>query len=134
MATSPRTASGRIALIAQVLYGLFLLIFGINAFFPFMPMEMGAMPDKAMAFISGLMAAGYILPAQGLIFIVSGALLLIRKYSALALIILFPFNVNRILFHSFLQPAGIWMGLVLTIIHVYLFFVYKDRFAGILKA
>ena len=119
-------------IIARVLLGLILLIFGLNGFLQFMPMpEMSA---EAGEFMGALAQARYIFPIIAIVEIIVGALLLINKYTALALIVLFPILLNAFLFHLFLDIIGIG-GAALTItLNIFLLITNKDKYKGILQA
>ena len=66
---------------------------------------------------------------------VSGLLLLVRLFSPLALVLLAPVIVQILLFHLFLDPAGLPLAAVLVLLEAYLgFVVYRDAFKGVLAA
>ncbi len=118
---------------AQALLGLIFFVFGLNGFFEFMPMpEMG---EKAGSYMGGLAATGYFFPVLKLVEIVTGLLLLTRFFAPLALVVLAPVVVQILLFHVFLEPGGLPMAIVVTLLTAYLgFVVHRDAFAGVLKA
>ena len=122
----------KIDMAAQALLGLVFFVFGLNGFFEFLPMpEMSA---EAGAYMGGLAATGYFLPVLKIVEVVAGALLLMRLFSALALLLLAPVVVQILLFHIFLDTAGLPMALVLTLLLAYLGFgVYRDAFAKVLQ-
>ncbi len=94
------------------------------------------LPEKAQNFMGALAATGYFFPVLKIVETLSGLLLLIRKFSALALVLLAPVIVQIVLFHIFLAPApgALAIPIVVFVLEAYLgFVVYKDRFAGVLK-
>ena len=115
----------------QFLLGLFLVVVGLNKFIGFMAMP--AMPETAGKFMEALAVTGYMLPMVGIVEILCGALLLIRKWSALALLLLTPLSVNLILFHLFLAPAQIGMALFVAAANVYLLLTYKATYHPVLR-
>ncbi len=117
----------------QALLGLIFFVFGLNKFLQFIPNpELGG---DAGSYMGGLAAAGYFFPVLGGVEVVSGFLLLIRKFPALALVLLAPVVVQIALFHIFLSPEGIPVAVVILGIEAYLGFgVYRERFKDVLRA
>lgn len=120
----------RLTSAARYLLGIFLLIMGLNKFFQFLPST--EMPEPAAAFLMALIDSGYILPMVAIVEIVSGLLFLSSKTTPFANLILAPLSVNIILFHLFLDPAGIFPALMVAILNVFLisryFEVYRPIF------
>jgi uncharacterized membrane protein YphA (DoxX/SURF4 family) len=81
-------------LIARVLLGLIFLVFGLNFFFNFIKMAQPPMSPTATAFSGGLFGSGYFFQYMKVIEIVSALFLLINRYTALFLIIIFPVSVS----------------------------------------
>ena len=117
----------------QGLMGLIFFVFGLNGFLHFIPDP--ELSGDAGTYMGGLAAAGYFFPVLKIVEITAGFLLLIRKFSALALVLLAPVVVQIFLFHAFLEPEGLVMAGPLLAIEAYLGFgVYRDRFRNVLKA
>ena len=120
------------ALIARSLLGLVYLVFGLNFFFHFIPQPPPA--GAAAAFETGLFGAGYFFPFMKVIEIVSGLFLLINRFTAFFLLVLFPITLNIFLFHAFLAPAGVAIGAAMIILHLFLgvafFKYYKPIFTS----
>ena len=119
-------------IVARILLGLMLLIFGLNKFLQFMPMP--SMPEAAGEFMGALGKSGYIFPIIAIVEISTGVLILINKYTALALVVLFPIMLNALLFHVFLDIAGIGGAALANVLNVFLFFAYKDKYKELLLA
>ena len=66
--------------------------------------------------------------------LVGGVLLLIHRYVPLALTILGPIIVNILLFHSLMNPEGLGLALVVTILWAVVFASVRSAFAGIFQA
>ena len=122
----------KIDMVAQALLGLVFFVFGLNGFLGFLPMpEMG---EQAGAYMGGLSAANYFFPVLKIVETVSGLLLLLRLFSPLALVLLAPVVVQILLFHLFLDPGGLPMAIVITLLEAYLGFgVYRSAFTGVLQ-
>ena len=117
--------------IIRFLLAIMLIVFGLNKFLQFMPMP--PLPDVAGAFMGALAASGYILPIVAIVEIGAGIFLLINKFKALALVVLFPVALNAFLFHVFLDLPGIGGAFFLIIMNVFLMFGEKDAYASLLK-
>ena len=115
-------------IIARSLLGLIFLVFGLNFFLHFIPVSPPA-PGKAGAFQSGLFGAGYFFPFMKVIETVSGLFLLINRYTAFFLVILFPITVNICLFHAFLAPSGLPLGGLMLLLHLFLGYAYGKYYS-----
>ena len=116
-------------LILRSLLGLVYLVFGLNFFFHFLPMQ--PMPEKAGAFAGALMGSGYFFQYMKVLEVLGGLLLLVNRYTALALLWLFPITLNIFLFHIFLAPMGAPIGIALILIHLFLGYAYFKYYASI---
>jgi hypothetical protein len=117
--------------ILSVIYGLFLLIFGLNGFLHFFPLP--EMTVEAGTFAGSLAQTGYIFPIVGALQVIVGILLTINKFRPLALIVIFPIMLNAFLLHLFLDPAGIAGSLVAIILNVFLFIAHKESYKNLFR-
>ena len=130
LATKPITR--HVATAARILLGLVFFVFGLNGFFNFIPPPPTPMPDRAMAFIGGLMGSGYMLALIGGTQVVVGALLLANRFVALALILIAPVIVNIVAFHVFLERSGLTIALVVLGLESYLLWTRRAAYRGLL--
>lgn len=114
--------------IARILLGLPLVVFGLNAFFNFIPQPEVVMPEKALNFVTALAGTGYMLPLIGITMLVSGALLVLNRFVPLALLFLAPFFVNSLCFHIFLERSGLPMALIFSALVAYLAWAYRAAY------
>jgi putative oxidoreductase len=121
-------------LIARVLLGLIFLVFGLNFFFHFINMAQPVMSLAAAKFQAGLWGSGYFFKYLKVIESVSGLFLLLNRYTALFLVILFPISVNIFLYHAILVPPGIPLGTVIIVLNLFLAFAYRKYYSGIFTA
>jgi uncharacterized membrane protein YphA (DoxX/SURF4 family) len=105
----------------RILLGIMLVVFGANKFLHFIPMEMPS--GSAGNFMNSLGATGYIFPIVGVLEVLVGAMLLLKKQVAFALILLVPISINILLFHLFLDIPGVGIALLVTLFNGIL--VYK---------
>ncbi|HEY4323815.1 MAG TPA: hypothetical protein VGN20_07505 [Mucilaginibacter sp.] len=63
--------------------------------------------------------------------VLSGLFLLINRYTAFFLLLLFPITLNICLFHAFLAPPGIPLGTLMLLIHLFLGYAYFKYYSPI---
>jgi putative oxidoreductase len=118
-----------VIIIARVLLGLVFVVFGSNAFLHFIPMP--PMQGQAGAFIGALAGSGYIYAVAALQ-VIGGLLLLIgARLVPLGLTVLGPVIVNIVLYHIFLDPSGLPMACVISVLTLFLLWVHRDKFPAI---
>jgi len=118
--------------IARILLGVVFVVFGLNGFLRFIPTP--PPPPGAAAFFGGLVAAGYMLPLIKGVEVVGGALLLANRFVPLAIALLAPNVVNIVLFHAFLEPAGLPLAFLVLAPELYLAWSYRDAYRPMLAA
>jgi uncharacterized membrane protein YphA (DoxX/SURF4 family) len=128
-AQQPRTGSAAryVPMVARILMGLLFFVFGLNYFLHFIPSPK-SMPTGAMAFAGALMQTGYMFPLIKGNEILVGALLLSNRFVTLALVLIAPNIVNIILFHVFLEPAGLPIPLFALVLELYLVWSYRKAY------
>src|SRR3954471_11586022 len=121
-----------VIVIVRVLLGLAFVVFGSNAFFQFMgkPPEM---PGQAGAFVTAMMTSGYMYVVAVLQILGGLCLLLGARFVPLGLTLLGPVIVNIVLFHVFLLPQGMAMGLVDAALALFLLWIYRFKFPAIFQ-
>jgi putative oxidoreductase len=118
--------------ICRILLGLVFAVFGSNAFFHFL----GPMPQlqgNAAAFMGALFNSGYIYAIA--IFQVAGGLLLLlgTRFVPLGLTLLGPVIVNIILYHIFIDPSGFPVAIIVSLLALFLLWVYRYKFPAIFQ-
>ncbi|MGB5499965.1 MAG: DoxX family membrane protein [Maribacter sp.] len=122
--------NSKVIMVLRILLGLFVLVFGLNKFFHFIPME--APTGDAGAYFGALMSSKTLI-LVAIVEIVAGISLLFNKYAALMLLILMSVSINAVLFHAILDPANIMGAAVLLILNVILLYAYKDKYKDLLN-
>ena len=117
--------------IARVLLGLVFVVFGSNIFLHFIPMPP---PPATLAgdFSKALVESHYIY-VVGILQVVGGLLLLIGHYVPLGLTLLGPVIVNIVLVHIFLDPSGLPMAIIISLLFIFLVWRYREAFAGLVR-
>jgi len=108
--------------ILRIILGIGLIVFGLNKFIQFMPL-----PDlsaHAANFMNSLRNTGYMLQIVGLMEILIGICLLVKRWVPFALLLLAPISVNILMFHLFLDLPGIVGALIVFVINGILIYKY----------
>jgi len=119
-------------IIARVLLGLVFAVFGSNAFLHFIPML--PMQGQAGAFIGSLVSSGYIYVIATLQVVGGLCLLIGARFVPLGLTLLGPVIVNIMLYHIFLDPSGLPMAIVISILTLFLLWIYRYKFPAIFQS
>jgi putative oxidoreductase len=117
-------------IIARALLGIVFVVLGSNAFLHFIPMT--PMQGQAGAFIGALINSGYVY-AIAILQVMGGLLLLVGRFIPLGLTLLGPVIVNIMLYHIFLDPSGLPLAGVISILTLFLLWVHRDHFAAIFQ-
>ena len=117
--------------VARVLLGLPLLVFGLDYFFKFMPEpEHNA---EATAFLTALGETGYMWLLIKSVEVLCGVLLITGQFVPLALVLFAPLMVNFLAFHLVLEPAGIAIPLVLLGLQLFLVAAHWSNLRGVVQ-
>ena len=110
----------------QIIFGLYLAFFGLIGYFVNMP----APPynEAGMAFLGALFATGYMFHLMSIVFVLSGFMFILNKWSAFGAVLLAPVTINIVLFHVFLDSAMWWMALIFAALNVYLGVIHWPRY------
>lgn len=112
--------------IVRIALGVALVVFGANKFLHFIQLE--APTGAAGEFMNSLEATGYIFPIVGVMEVIIGAFLLLKKWVAFMLILLAPISINILLFHLFLNIPGMSVALVIVILNAILIFKHWTQY------
>jgi len=118
-------------IIARVLLGLVFVVFGFNAFFQFIPQQ--PMPEQAVAFMTPLISSGYYYPIAVLQILGGICLLIGARFVPLGLTLLGPIIVNIMLFHIFIVRSGLEIAVVVSVLALFLLWVYRFKFPAIFR-
>ena len=115
----------------RILFGLFLLFFGLNKFFDFVIFVPET--EDAVQYLEALDVTKTML-IVAILEIAAGLSLLLNKFGALFMLILISISVNAVLYHATLEPATIPGSLILIVFNIIMLYGYKDQYKDILKA
>lgn len=134
MSTQPGKITRIITTVLRFLLGLPLVVFGLNLFFNFIPQPETPMPEGAVAFVGALVQSGYMMPLIGITQLFVGLCLVTNLFVPLALVVFFPFMLNSVLFHVYLEPSGLPMAGVFMALNLVLAFMYRAAYRPLLTA
>src|SRR4030095_11970126 len=115
-------------IIARLLLGFIFVVFGSNIFLHFIPMPPPA-PTLVGDFSQALFLSHY-LHVVGALQVIGGALLLLGRFVPLGLTLLVPVIVNIDLVHILMDPSGLPMAALVSILAIFLVWRYREAFAG----
>jgi putative oxidoreductase len=116
-------------IILRSLLGLIFFGFGLAFFLHLLPNTVP--PGAAGEFDKGLFASGYFFYFLKAVETICGLLLLVNKYTALILVMIFPVTLNIFLFHAFLEPQGLPIALPMLLINLFLGYAYRKYYTGL---
>ncbi|MDE2849078.1 MAG: DoxX family protein [Acidobacteriota bacterium] len=117
--------------IARILLGLLFVFGGVTGLFELV--EQPEVGEEAAAFMGAIMDTGYLWPVIKVTEIVCGVLLILGVFVPLALVLLAPVVLNILLFHVFLEPSGVPIGLFAVVLGLYLAHQHRESFSGVLQ-
>lgn len=125
------TFNDKIVLTLRILFGLGLIVFGLNKFLGFMPQPVP--PADGGQFLGALAMSGYIFPIAGVVYLLTGVALLTNKFAPLMTVVVFPILLNAFLYHARFDPAGIAGAAVFLTLNVLVLIAYKPAYDPLLR-
>jgi len=120
-----------IAVVARYLMGVIFLIFGLNGFLNFLPMQQ---PQGVAGQFVGALFVSHYLVVVFLLELIAALMLLSNRYVPLALTLLGPVIVNILCFHGFMAPSGLPLALLVTVLWFVVFGSVRSAFSGLFQA
>ncbi|OEJ99309.1 DoxX family protein [Flavivirga aquatica] len=122
--------NSKVFMAIRIILGLFVLVFGLNKFLHFIPMEdpTGVISDYFAALINSKT-----LTLVAIVEIVAGLALIFNKFGALLALILMSVSVNAVLFHATLDPENIAPAISLLVLNIIALYSYKDKYKNLLN-
>jgi putative oxidoreductase len=86
------------------------------------------------AFLTSLYETRYLWQVIGIINLLAGVLLIINRYTLLALLMLLPVSVNIFLYHIFyFTREGLFIGIPMLVLNVWCIWIYRIHFKQLLQ-
>ena len=121
--------------IAGALLGLAFIIFGLNFFFKFLPMDPPEKGTPPALFMAALVPTGFLAVVK-VMEILGGIAVAIPKTRNLGLLLLGPVIVNILLFNALLTPGGAGLFqppvIVIAVLGAFLLWVERRNWLGLL--
>jgi putative oxidoreductase len=114
-----------VSIIARILLGLMFFVFGLNGFLNFM--HGPPLPGVAGTFLNALLASHFVYFVS-VVQVIAGAFLLVNRFVPPGLALLGPVLYNILVFHITMQPSGLPIGLIATILWLLLVWRLRDYF------
>ena len=89
--------------------------------------------DAGLRFEAALRESGFLWPLMKTIDLIAGLMLLFNRAPAFALLLLLPIIAVIVLFHFVLNPGGIPVAAVLSVLTAMLIFAWRDRYAPLFR-
>ena len=115
----------------RILLGVVFVVFGSNIFLHFIP-NPPPPPGDAGAFAGALMHSGYMY-VIGALQVLGGICLLTGRLAPLGLTLLGPVIVNIVLFHTFFDPGGLPIAIIVSVMALFLLWIYRYKFPAIFR-
>jgi uncharacterized membrane protein YphA (DoxX/SURF4 family) len=115
----------------RILLGLAFVFFGANIFLHFLPMPPPP-PGDAGAFAGAMMRSGYMYVVAALQ-LLGGLCLLTGRLAPLGLTLLGPVIFNIVLFHIFFDRSGLPMAIIISLLALFLLWIYRYKFPAIFR-
>ncbi len=117
------------SIIIRILMGLMFAFASIAFFFKLVsaPEQTGSVK----IFNDGIAASIYLMPTVKVFELLCAIAFLSGRFVPLATVIIFPITLNILLFHTFLEPSGLPIAILLTIGNLVLAFYYRKNYKGL---
>ena len=119
-------------LIVRILMGLMFAFASIAFFFKLMPQP--ELTGNVKIFMEGIEASVYLMTTVKIFELLCAVAFLSGRYVPLGVVVIFPINVNILLFHVFLDPASLPIAILLVIGNLFLAYYYRDKYKAMLTA
>lgn len=120
--------NSKVLMVLRILLGVFVLVFGLNKFFHFIPM--GDMSEEAGAYF-GALSSAKVITLVAIVEIVAGIGLIFNKYGALLSLILMSISINALLFHLTLDPGNSGGAIALLVLNIIALYNYRDSYKSL---
>lgn len=120
------------AIVVRVLMGLMFAFSAIVVLFKLVPQP--ELTGEIKTFMDGVNATGYMMTTIKVIELVCAAAFLSGRFVPLAAVVIFPININILLFHITLAPEGLLVAVLLMIGNLFLAWYYHDKYKPLFES
>lgn len=118
--------------IVRLLMGLMFLFASVVVLFKLMPQPEPT--GNVKVFMDGIAATGYLMTLIKVTELVCALAFLSGFFVPLAVVVIFTVIVNILMFHLFLEPAGLPVVILLILGDLFLAYCYREKYKSMLKA
>ena len=122
--------NAKVAMVIRIIFGLTMVIFGLNKFLRFIPTP--PLEGTAGELVNIYVTSGFMKLIGGLE-VLGGLSLLVNKFVPLSLTILIAIMFNAVVFHTLHAPGGLMNAAVALILGLLLVYHNKSRFSSLLS-
>jgi len=119
-------------LIVRILMGLMFAFASIVVLFKLVPQP--EQTGNVKIFMDGMAASVYLMTTVKIIELICAVAFLSGRFVPLATVVIFPINVNILLFHVFLGPESLPVAILLMAGNLLLAWYYRDKYKSLLLA
>lgn len=117
--------------IVSMVFGVLMLVMGLNKFFDFMPIM--DLPVGAGEAMSAFMNTRWLLPLLGLVEVLAGGLILFTcRFRGLGALMILPIMVGIFYFNLNHNPEGLPMAIGLGLINLWMLWENKEKIAAVI--
>ena len=107
-----------VVMIARLLLGAIFVVFGMNVYLHFLPMQMPT--GVALEFL-GALASTHYLYVIAVFEVIPGLFLLFNRFVVLGLALLAPVVFNILVFHILMAPSGLLLAVIVAMLWMLVF-------------
>ena len=121
--------NSKVFMVLRILLGLYVIVFGLNKFFDFIPF--GESPEAFENYMV-ILENAKVMYLVGVVEIIAGLALIFNKYGALMALILLSVSINAFIAHASFMPEAIAGASVLVLLNIAVMYGYKDKYKSLL--
>jgi hypothetical protein len=119
-----------VVMIARLLLGAIFVVFGMNVYLHFLPMQMPT--GVALEFL-GALASTHYLYVIAVFEVIPGLFLLFNRFVVLGLALLAPVVFNILVFHILMAPSGALLAVIVAMLWMLVFHRHRSAFSFLLQ-
>lgn len=120
----------KLVLIVRIVFGVFMIFSGVGGLMAGSTMQ--GIPEAMIPTMKVFWATG-IFHMIKITEIVAGLMLLVGFLPALAAIFFAPISIGILVFNATTTPANLPMGIIVTLLNVYLGYIYWDKYKALFQ-
>lgn len=119
-------------IVVRVLMGLMFAFASIVVLFKLMPEPVQT--GNVKIFMEGMAASVYLMTTVKIFELICAIAFLSGRFVPLAAVVIFPINLNILLFHVFLEPSGLPIAILLMLENLFLAYYYRNKYKPLFAA